>query len=142
RTERDSDRILRYTRIMRTSSTIADTFVNELGDSKRQLRIMKDLVDESLSILNSPQDLTAFGELLHEGWQAKKGLSSDVSNSDVDQMYREARAAGAIGGKLMGAGGGGFMLLFVPPDQQKKVCERLNRLLFVPFKFEFSGSQI
>src|SRR5207244_13463021 len=81
--ELNSNLILLYTGIKRTASTIADTFVNKLGDSKRQLRIMKDLVDESLSILNSPKDLTAFGELFHEGWQAKKGLSSDVSNSDV-----------------------------------------------------------
>ena len=103
---------------------------------------MKDLVDESISILNGSHDLAAFGELLHESWLAKKSLSSDVTNSEVDELYRQARAAGAIGGKLIGAGGGGFMLLFVPPGRQKRVRERLNNLLFVPFKFEFSGSQI
>jgi D-glycero-alpha-D-manno-heptose-7-phosphate kinase len=134
--------MLLYTGIKRTASTIADTYVSRIDDSKRQLRIMKDLVHESMSILNSNHDLTAFGELLDEAWQAKKDLSSDISNSDVDELYQEAKAGGAVGGKLIGAGGGGFMLLFVPPSQQKQVRERLNRLLFVPFKFEFSGSQI
>ena len=134
--------MLVYTSIQRTASTIAQKYVNNMDSSTRQLRIMKDLVDESISVLNSSQDLTAFGELLHEAWQAKKDLSSEVTNSYVDELYQQARAAGAIGGKLMGAGGGGFMLLFVPPERQAAVRERLNDLLFVPFKFEFSGSQI
>jgi D-glycero-alpha-D-manno-heptose-7-phosphate kinase len=140
--ELNSHLVLIYTGIKRTASTIAETYVNNIDDSKRQLRIMKDLVDESISVLNSGRDLTAFGDLLHEAWQAKRSLSSSVTNSEVDSLYQEAKAAGAIGGKLMGAGGGGFMLLFVPPSKQEKVRERLNRLLFVPFKFEFSGSQI
>ena len=134
--------ILLYTGIQRTASTIADTYIHNIDDSKRHLRIIKDLVDESISILNNGRDLNAFGELLNEAWQAKKGLSSDVSNTDVDDLYQQARAAGAIGGKLIGAGGGGFMLLFVPPGRQKELRDRLNRMLFVPFKFEFSGSQI
>jgi D-glycero-alpha-D-manno-heptose-7-phosphate kinase len=134
--------MLLYTGIKRTASTIADSYVKSIDESKRQLRIMRDLVDESLSILNSSQDLNAFGELLDEAWRAKKGLSSVVTNSHVDQFYEDAKGAGAIGGKLLGAGGGGFMLLFVPPERQQQVRERLNRSLFVPFKFEFSGSQI
>jgi D-glycero-alpha-D-manno-heptose-7-phosphate kinase len=134
--------ILLYTGIKRTASTIAETYIQNIDDSKRQLRIMKDLVNESISILNSNQDLTAFGELLHEAWQAKRSLSPQVTNSEVDELYAEAKAAGAIGGKLVGAGGGGFMLLFVPPGKQKAVRDRLNKFLFVPVKFEFSGSQI
>jgi len=140
--ELNSSFILLYTGIKRTASTIADTYIQNIDDSKRQLRIMKDLVDESISILNSNQDMTAFGELLHEAWQAKRSLSPQVTNSDVDELYAEAKAAGAIGGKLVGAGGGGFMLLFVPPSKQKAVRDRLNKFLFVPVKFEFSGSQI
>ena len=138
----NSNLMLLYTGIKRTASTIADTYVSRIDDTKRQLRLMKDLVVESMSILNSNHSLTAFGELLDEAWRAKKDLSSDITNSDVDELYQEAKAGGAVGGKLIGAGGGGFMLLFVPPAQQKQVRERLNRLLFVPFKFEFSGSQI
>jgi len=134
--------MLFYTGIKRTASTIADTFVNDIGSRRRQLRIMKDLVDESLAVLNSRQDLTAFGELLHEAWQAKRSLSPSVSNSDVDDCLQLAISAGAIGGKLAGAGGGGFMLLFVPPERQDAVRASLNKLIHVPFRFEFAGSQV
>jgi D-glycero-alpha-D-manno-heptose-7-phosphate kinase len=134
--------MLFFTGINRTASNIADTFVNGMNDRRRQLRIMKDLVDEGLAILNSGEDLTAFGELLNEAWQAKRSLSASVSNSDIDDLYASARAAGAIGGKLAGAGGGGFLLLFVPPGRQAEVRTRLDKLIHVPFKFEFSGSQI
>lgn len=134
--------MLFYTGIRRTASTIADTYVTGIDSRRRQLRIMKDLVDESLAVLNSGQDLTLFGELLHEAWQAKRSLSSSVSNSDVDDLYHSARAAGAIGGKLAGAGGGGFLMLFVPPERQDQVRATLNALIHVPFRFEFSGSQV
>jgi D-glycero-alpha-D-manno-heptose-7-phosphate kinase len=103
---------------------------------------MKDLVDESISILNSGQDIRGFGELLHEAWLAKRSLSSSVSNPEVDELFELAMSAGAIGGKLTGAGGGGFLLLFVPPEQQERVRARLNKLIYVPIKFEFLGSQI
>jgi D-glycero-alpha-D-manno-heptose-7-phosphate kinase len=92
--------------------------------------------------LNSGQDITSFGELLHEAWQAKRSLSSRVSNTQVDEIYEQAISEGAIGGKLTGAGGGGFMLVFAPPSKQPKIRERLNKLIYVPFKFESSGSQI
>jgi D-glycero-alpha-D-manno-heptose-7-phosphate kinase len=140
--ELNANLMLFYTGIKRTASTIADTFVNDIGSRRRQLRIMKDLVDESLAVLNSRQDLTAFGELLHEAWQAKRSLSASVSNSDVDALFELATSAGAIGGKLAGAGGGGFLLLFVPPDRQDRVRASLNKLIHVPFKFESSGSQV
>jgi D-glycero-alpha-D-manno-heptose-7-phosphate kinase len=103
---------------------------------------MKDLVDESIGVLNTGCDITKFGELLHEAWQLKRDLSDKVSNPYVDEFYEQAREAGAIGGKITGAGGGGFMLLFVPPTQQKSVREKLKGLIHVPFKFESSGSQI
>jgi len=134
--------MLFYTGIKRTASHIAESYVNGIEARKRQLRIMKDLVEESISILSSGHDITGFGELLDEAWQAKRSLSSRVSNSHVDEIYKQAISAGAIGGKLTGAGGGGFLLLFVPPSRQRKVREKLNRLIYVPFEFEFSGSQI
>jgi len=138
----ESHLMLFFTGIARTASTVADSFVRNLHDHRRELRILKDMVDESISVLTGPQDIAAFGELLHEAWIAKRSLSSRVSNSDVDDIYARARAAGAIGGKLIGAGGGGFMLLFVRPEQQARVRAALGGLLHVPFKFEFSGSQI
>lgn len=140
--ELNSYLMLFYTGIKRTASNIAKSYVNDIEARKRQLRIMKDLLEESISILNSGQHISGFGELLDEAWQAKRSLSSTVSNSNVDEIYDQALSAGAIGGKLTGAGGGGFLLLFVPPSKQKKVREKLNKLIYVPFKFDFSGSQI
>ena len=103
---------------------------------------MHNYVEQSCEILSSGRSLTAFGELLHQSWLAKRALSEKVSNARVDALYDEARKAGAIGGKLLGAGGGGFILLFVPPEKQAKVRKQINRLIEVPFEFEFSGSQI
>jgi D-glycero-alpha-D-manno-heptose-7-phosphate kinase len=140
--ELEAHLLLFYTGIKRTASNIAESYVNNFDNRKRQLRIMKDMVDESLSILSSNQDIKAFGELLAEAWQIKRGLSDKVSNAEVDDIYQLARSAGAVGGKLTGAGGGGFMLLFVPPEKQPSVIEAMGQLIHVPFKFEFSGSQI
>ncbi|MCX8052307.1 MAG: kinase [Armatimonadetes bacterium] len=134
--------MLFYTGIRRTASDIASTFVDNLESRRRQLRTMTHLVNEAKSILVSGGPIEGIGELLHEAWEAKRSLSSSVSNTEIDSMYEAARAAGAIGGKLAGAGGGGFMLLFVPPAKQPQVREALSRLTYVPFKFEFSGSQI
>ena len=138
----NSHLMLFYTGIIRTASDVASSYVHDLDSKRRQLRIMKDLVDEGLDVITGGRDFTAFGELLHEAWQVKRGLGAKISNSKVDELYDLARAAGAVGGKLTGAGGGGFLLLFVPPDRQAEVRERLNRLIHVPFQFEFSGSQI
>src|SRR5262249_47593013 len=124
------------------ASNVAGSYVNDLDSKKRQLRIMKDLVDEGVSVLNGDQDLGTFGELMHEAWLTKRSLSDVVSNADVDGIYAQAREAGAIGGKLTGAGGGGFMLLFAPPDRHAAIKEKLSRLIQVPFEFEFTGSRI
>ncbi|KPK85868.1 MAG: kinase [Deltaproteobacteria bacterium SM23_61] len=140
--ELNSHLMLFYTGIKRTSADVAESYVNDMEARRRQLRIMKDLIEESISILNNGDDLCGFGELLHEAWQAKRSLSPAVSNSFVDEIYASAISAGAVGGKLTGAGGGGFMLLFAPPSRQKEIREKLNTLIHVPFKIEFSGSQI
>ncbi|MBM4086769.1 MAG: kinase [Planctomycetes bacterium] len=134
--------MLFFTGIKRTASDVAGSYVNGIERRTQQLRTMKDMVDEGISILSSGERITRFGKLLHEAWQAKRSLSAKVSNADVEQIYRDARSAGAVGGKLIGAGGGGFMLLFVPPAKQAKVKDRLSKLIYVPVKFESSGSQI
>jgi len=105
--ELNSHLMLFYTGIKRTASTVAQSYVHGMEDRKRQLRILKNLVEEGLAILNSRQDITDFGRLLHEAWQAKRSLSSKVSNPQVDTLYEKALSGGAIGGKLTGAGGGG-----------------------------------
>jgi D-glycero-alpha-D-manno-heptose-7-phosphate kinase len=140
--ELNSHLMLFYTGIIRTASDIAGTFVKKIGEREQQLRLLHGMVEESISILNSSDDITRFGLLLHEAWKTKRSLSAHITNSDVEEIYSEAMTAGAIGGKLAGAGGGGFMLLFVHPANQQKVTERLNKLIHVPFEFDFSGSQI
>jgi D-glycero-alpha-D-manno-heptose-7-phosphate kinase len=140
--ELQSHLMLFYTGIARTSSDVAKSYAIDLEARRRQLRIMKELVDESIDILASGMDIGAFGELLHEAWQAKRSLSPQVSNGEVDALYDTARKAGALGGKLTGAGGGGFLLLFVEPDRQAEVRQALRGRLEVPFRFESSGSQI
>ncbi|MCB9030190.1 MAG: kinase [Deltaproteobacteria bacterium] len=134
--------MLFYTGIKRTSADITQKFLDDMERKKRQLRIMNDLVKEAIEILNSQQDITQVGELLHEAWGVKQGFSKMVSNSEVDDIHAQAIEAGAIGGKLTGAGGGGFLLLFVPPKHQAQVKEALNKFIHVPFSFDFSGSQI
>lgn len=138
----DSHLMLFYTGIKRTASDVAKSYVTDMDSRKRQLRIMRDLVDEAVTLLNSKNDLTAFGHLLHEAWQAKRSLSAQVTNAEVDAIYETARSAGALGGKLTGAGGGGFMLLFAPPEAQPAIRDKLSKLLWVPFRFDYNGSQI
>lgn len=131
-----------YTGIKRTASNIVETFIEDLDKKRRQLRVMQDLVNEGYSLLNSNADIAGFGKLLHENWQVKRELGDKISNSHIDDIYQAALDAGAIGGKLSGAGGGGFMTLFVPPGKQPSVIQKLSSLVHVPFKFESSGSQI
>ena len=140
--ELNSHLMLFYSGIERTASDVAESYITDLNGKKSQLRIMKDLVEESLAVLNGNQDISAFGALLHEAWQVKRGLSAKVSNTHIDQIYALAMAKGAIGGKLLGAGGGGFVLLFVPLEKQKQVRESLKKLIYVPFRFDFAGSRI
>jgi D-glycero-alpha-D-manno-heptose-7-phosphate kinase len=140
--ELNSHLMLFYTGIIRTASNVAESYVNDIENRKSQFQIMSGLLNESITVLAKGKDINRFGELLHEAWQVKRSLSKKVSNPKVDEIYKNARSAGAVGGKLTGAGGGGFILLFVPPEKQRMVKEKLSKLIYVPFKFESSGSQI
>ena len=140
--ELNSHLMLFYTGIKRTASEVAATFVDGMEKRTKLLNRLRDSVEQSCALLNSRGDLRAFGELLHEAWLAKCELSDTISNSHVDGLYAGARAAGAIGGKLLGAGGGGFLMLFAPPARHDKIKRRLGRLIQVPFQLEFAGSQI
>jgi D-glycero-alpha-D-manno-heptose-7-phosphate kinase len=140
--ELNSHLMLIYTGMVRTASDIAQTYGVDTESRSPQLETMQRYVDEAVSILGSSSCIKLFGGLLHEAWQVKRSLSPKVSSSEIDALYNEARAAGAIGGKITGAGGGGFMLLFVEPKFQDNVRQRLRKLLRVPFKFESSGSNI
>lgn len=140
--ELNSHLMLFFTGISRTASNIAESYVNGVEAKEKEIRAISDMVDEGIAILSKGQDVGYFGRLLHEAWQVKRSLSSKVSNSSIEEIYNEAMAAGALGGKLIGAGGGGFMLLFARPQDQSKIREKLSKLICVPFQFEFAGSQV
>ena len=104
---------------------------------------MKLMVDKATDILSSEYtSLEEFGKLLGESWKIKRGLTHLISTSQIDAIYERGLKAGAIGGKLCGAGAGGFMLFFVPLQKQAQVKEALKDLLHVPFRFENQGSQV
>ena len=104
---------------------------------------MLQLVDEAEAILTSPRrSLNEFGRLLHDGWQIKRSLTQKITNAEIDEIYEAGLSAGALGGKLLGAGGGGFMLFFIPPQRQAALRGRLKKLLCVPFSFSKKGSQV
>lgn len=134
--------MLFYTGIRRTASEVVGTYSDAFEEKRRQLRVMQDLVQEAVNVVAGDGDLDEFGRLLHESWQLKRELGDGVTNKTVDDIYEAALDAGAVGGKLSGAGGGGFMLLFVPPEHQPKVLEIFSSLVHVPFNFEHQGSQI
>jgi D-glycero-alpha-D-manno-heptose-7-phosphate kinase len=135
--------MLLFTGISRTASEVAQTKIANLKKRECELKAMRGMVDTAMEILASPTtDITAFGRLLHESWMLKRQLSDQVSNRTVDELYDAARAAGAIGGKLLGAGGGGFLLLFARPADQPRVREALRQLISVPLRFETGGSRI
>ena len=134
--------MLFFSGISRTASEIADTYVNDFKPRQRQLERMSKMVDEAGELVRSNTGLDEFGELLHESWMLKRSLSPVVSNAKVDEAYDAARRAGALGGKLTGAGGGGMLLLCVLPERRKIVKEKLSNLVHIPFRFEKTGSQI
>ncbi len=140
--ELKSHLLLVYTGISRTAADVAKSYVVGIETRRRQLRIMKELVDESITVLTNGVNILPFGELLHEAWLAKRSLSSIVSNPEVDDLYDRALSAGSLGGKLTGAGGGGFLLLFAPPDRHADILDALDGRIHVPFQFESAGSQI
>jgi D-glycero-alpha-D-manno-heptose-7-phosphate kinase len=80
--------------------------------------------------------------MLNESWQIKRTLSQRITNASLDEIYEAGMSAGALGGKLLGAGGGGFMLFYVPPERREALRTRLNKLLCVPFSFSTKGSQV
>jgi D-glycero-alpha-D-manno-heptose-7-phosphate kinase len=134
---------LYFTGFSRTASEIAQEQIKLTSRRTNELSSMLQLVDEAESIVTSPnRPLEDFGRLLHENWQLKRSLTGMISNADIDEIYAAGRSAGALGGKLLGAGGGGFMLFFVPPECRRALRERLKNLLCVPFSFASKGSHV
>lgn len=134
--------LLYFTGFSRFASEIAKKQIENTSKKKHELSTMQQMVDEAIAILNSNNSITKFGKILHESWKLKRSLTDKISTSQIDDIYKTARDAGAIGGKLLGAGGGGFMLLFARPEDHPGIERRLNNLLHVPFNFETQGTQI
>jgi len=140
----DEGLLLLYTGMTRSSTDILveQSANTETDPGKRALlREMVTLADELCSALQS-NDLEAFGETLHAGWQAKQHLASGISNSRINDWYGRARKAGALGGKILGAGGGGFLLVYAPPERHPAIIQALPELRPVDFHFEPQGSKI
>jgi D-glycero-alpha-D-manno-heptose-7-phosphate kinase len=132
-----------FTGFSRNASDIAGEQIKNTPLLKKELRRMKEMVDEALSILNSESgDIADFGKLLHESWQIKRSLTHMISTNEIDTIYENAVKAGALGGKLLGAGGGGFILLFADPSAHPRIKNKLGHLIHVPFNFENLGSQV
>ena len=133
--------MLFFTGLQRHSSEIADSQVSNIERKEYELKAIQSLVKKALYAVTNG-NLVDVGFLLHETWMLKRELSDKVSSNEIDILYDNARVAGAIGGKLLGAGGGGFFLFYVPEDRQASVREAMNGLLDIPFRFEHGGSQI
>jgi D-glycero-alpha-D-manno-heptose-7-phosphate kinase len=133
--------MLFFTGFVRTASTVAEHQIKNIPNKKAELTRMYEMVHEAIDILNG-SDVLRFGKLMDESWKIKRTLSDKVSTSNIDALYESATRAGALGGKILGAGGGGFILFFVEPHNKPKVREALKDLLEVPIKFENLGSQI
>jgi len=132
-----------FTGFSRTASDIAKEQIKMTPHRKQELGTMLQMVDEAEAIIaSSNRSLEEFGRLLHENWRLKRSLTNNISNSSIDEIYEAGRSAGAIGGKLLGAGGGGFMMFFVPPERREALRSRLRKLLCIPFNFSNRGSHV
>ena len=139
----ESSLMMFFTGFTRDAGGIEQAKIQNFERKKVELRRMYDMVSEGARILeDDATSIDDFGLLLHEAWMLKRSLASSVASSSIDDIYDRAIAAGAIGGKLLGAGGGGFMLFYVPPDLQGSVKCALAELVHVPFAFDRGGSQI
>ena len=132
-----------FTGFSRFASDFAQDQIKNLNQRKSQLRGIRAMVDRAMDVLGDKSGtVRELGEMLHESWMLKRELAGSVSNSRIDDIYEAGRAAGAIGGKLLGAGGGGFMVLLVEPDRRECVRERLKDLIHVSVGFDNTGSKI
>jgi D-glycero-alpha-D-manno-heptose-7-phosphate kinase len=131
-----------YTGVEQSAQTILAAQKNRTQQNTRVLLEMKEMVAAGEHILTHSSDLDDFGRLLNEAWTLKKTLSHKISNSSIDDAYSSAQRAGALGGKLLGAGGRGFLLVFAAPEHHARIRKNLRKLREVPFSFSFEGSTI
>ncbi|MDY4130828.1 MAG: hypothetical protein SOX88_05880 [Treponema sp.] len=135
--------MLFFTGFSRFSSDIQKGTEKSMKDKTKELLEMYSLVDKAEKVLTDEScDLDEFGRLLDYTWKLKRGISSGISTGSIDEQYEKAMKAGALGGKLLGAGGGGFLLFYVPQEKQAAVKKALENQMYVPFKFENEGTRI
>ena len=134
--------MLFFTGFSRFSSDIQVSAEQNLKSKQGRLLEMKALVDDAERILTSKTSLDEFGRLLDYTWKLKRGFSDQVTTDSIDAVYEKAIRAGAVGGKLLGAGGGGFLLFYVIPERQEAIRAALQDLLYVPFEFETAGTRV
>lgn len=143
RQELNDHLMLFFTGFSRIASEVAKSQIENLKNREKELILMYEMVDEAINILqNEKESIDSFGKLIHSSWQYKRSLSDRVSTPEIDNIYQAAMEAGAIGGKILGAGGGGFLLVFAKPERHAEIRKRLNNLIHVPFEFEDSGSRV
>ena len=139
---RDSLMLL-FTGFSRTASEVARKQIANMQNRVSHLHAMRGLVDEAGTVLQTVADpVDDFGRLMHESWMMKRELADGVSTPEVDEIYQAGRDAGALGGKLLGAGGGGFILFVVRPEHRARLSKRLEGLIQVTFDFDNGGSKI
>lgn len=132
-----------FTGFTRFSSEIQKTNATMKADKIAQLKEMHQLVDEAQNVLtDKSRDLDDFGRLLEYTWRLKRGTGSAVSTDGIDALYAKGMAAGALGGKLLGAGGGGFLIFYVQPEYRQSVHKAMENLLYIPFRFEDGGTRV
>ncbi|MBM09269.1 MAG: kinase [Magnetovibrio sp.] len=138
-----SSMMLFFTGFSRHASEIAATLIENINKKERHLHQIHSFVEDALKILqNSSSAIDDLGELLDQSWRMKRELANGVTTSNIDEIYNAGIEAGAIGGKLLGAGGGGFILFIVQPENREAVKRRLKKLIHVEFEFDTSGSKI
>lgn len=142
--ELEAHLMLFFTGISRWAHEILDEQLERTrqGVLHSDLSHLSDLVDAGVQVLTGKEPLRRFGELLHTAWMIKRRLSNKITTADIDRWYETARRAGAVGGKLLGAGGGGFLLLFAEPSCQPEVERALSPLKRVRFGFDETGSTL
>ena len=133
--------MLFFTGVSRSSSSILKEQVDNLKDRLSELREIKHMAYEARCAIKTG-NIDALGAMLHQSWELKKRLAGTITNGIIDELYEMARSAGAIGGKIAGAGGGGFLLLYVPLERQNQVRMKLNRLQELPFRLEADGTKV
>lgn len=135
--------MLFFTGISRFSSDIQKTTEKSMKDKTAELLKMYELVSQAEQILTDKnRDLDDFGRMLDYTWKLKRGIAEGISSDSIDDQYARAIKAGALGGKLLGAGGGGFLLFYVPREKQENVKAALKDQLHVPFQFENEGTKV